>query len=46
MNVSLNDVSQFHCGECDETFELSEVKALIAGWLQVIQWIEQAPERK
>jgi hypothetical protein len=41
--VSLDDVSQFHCNECDGDFDADAVQQQIAQWQAVLAWIGAAP---
>jgi hypothetical protein len=43
VSVQLEDLSQFHCGECDNDFDADAVRDFIARWTRVLSWIELAP---
>ncbi len=41
--LKLGSVSDFHCTECDEDFDVADVKAFIGKWQAALEWIESAP---
>ena len=43
VTVSLDDVSQFHCNECDGDFDADAVRQHLAQWQAVLTWCEAAP---
>jgi hypothetical protein len=32
-----------HCQDCDESFDLADVRSFIARWQVVVAWIDAAP---
>lgn len=52
IDLSLADGRTMHCGECDEEFDLDQVRAFVGdmrvaieGWLAMIPWVEACPAR-
>jgi len=43
VTVSLDDVSQFHCNECNDDFDADAVRQQLAQWQAVLTWIDAAP---
>jgi hypothetical protein len=43
VTVSLEDVRQLHCNECDEDFDAEDVRAFVGQWQAVLTWIDAAP---
>ncbi len=41
--VSLDDVSEFCCGECEEPFPRTQVEDFIAKWAHVLSWLDCVP---
>jgi len=46
INVRLDDLTLFHCRECDEDFEASEITEFLAGWQAVLAWTATAENFK
>jgi hypothetical protein len=44
VSVMLHDLNQFHCSECDAEFSVEDVRAHLAAWTRVLDWISLAPE--
>ncbi|HTU22862.1 MAG TPA: hypothetical protein VMG10_32785 [Gemmataceae bacterium] len=43
VTVSLEDLGQFHCNECDEHFNADAVRQQLSQWQAVLTWCDQAP---
>jgi len=43
VTLALEDVSQFHCNECDEDFDADAVRQQIEQWRAVLDWCAAAP---
>ena len=41
--LDLDDCATFHCGGCEESYTTEDVRALLATWQKVLDWIEMAP---
>lgn len=53
IDLLLDDGRTMHCGECDEAFDLDQVRAFVGdmrqaieGWLTMIPWVEACPARE
>jgi uncharacterized protein (DUF983 family) len=44
LRLDLADVRVMTCKECDNELGPDDIKAIIAGWNQILRWIETAPE--
>ena len=45
ITVYLHDLETFFCPECGDDFAADDVRAFIARWQQVLNWIALAPAR-
>jgi hypothetical protein len=43
VQVALQDM-HFVCGSCGESFQASAVRAMLASWTRVLDWVETAPK--
>lgn len=43
VQVSLADVEQLHCLDCDEDLDLADIRALVEGWGPVLRWLDAVP---
>ena len=43
VRLSLDDVSVFSCGSCDNEFTADEVRDACQAWLRVLAWLDTAP---
>src|SRR5262245_36023478 len=41
--LDLDDLETLHCAECEDTYSLADVCAIMAAWQQLIVWVEAAP---
>lgn len=46
VSVRLDDVDCFHCKECEEDFETSDITAFVAEWQAVLAWTAGAEKFK
>lgn len=44
VSLDLDDLHQCRCRECEETFDVSDVRAMLNGWGPVLAWIDAAPQ--
>lgn len=43
VRVSLDDVSQFSCGNCDADYTADDVRSTLATWTKLLAWLDSAP---
>ena len=41
--VYLDDLTSLRCADCEETFDLADVRALVEKWAPVLRWLDSAP---
>jgi len=41
--IDLDDVTEFHCGNCESEYTVTDVVALMSNWRRVLEWISLAP---
>lgn len=46
ITIDLTDGDTCHCPECDSEFTADGVRALIAAWGPLLDWIDAHPSRK
>jgi transposase-like protein len=43
VTLSLADMNEFTCQDCDATFSRADVESFIAKWSNLLSWIDAAP---
>jgi hypothetical protein len=46
VRVRLDDVDEFSCDSCNETFMIADVRKHLAVWSAVLTWLSTCPETK
>jgi len=46
VRVRLDDVNEFSCDSCSETFAAADVRKHLAAWSAVLTWLATCPETK
>ena len=46
MRLDLDDLEHLTCGSCEESFTLDDVRAWVARWSRVLDWVDAAPARQ
>ncbi len=46
VSLKLADLESCSCGECGEDFSLTDVRAMLAAWGEILAWVESAPSVK
>ncbi len=44
VHVNMANVDLFHCNECGEDFEDTDVRAIVEKWGPALVWLKSAPE--
>lgn len=44
VRLDLADLDTFSCSECNEEFDVADVRSAIEEWKSVLNWIDLAPE--
>jgi transcription elongation factor Elf1 len=43
ISLDLDDCSTFRCGECEESFDVCDLREHLARWQRVLAWVDAAP---
>ena len=46
ITVYLDNLATFNCPQCGDDFTADDVRAFIARWQRVLDWIDQAPVKE
>lgn len=46
VRLDLDDLATFNCCECSEDFTADDLRAIIAQWQRVLNWLDTAPVRE
>ncbi len=42
VRLDLENLTDVHCADCDETFTTDDVRGLVREWARILAWIEMA----
>lgn len=45
VSLDLDDGDTLRCPECDETYSVAEVEAVVASWARLLPWLKAHPAR-